>query len=445
MPDWRDVVRIFDPQHSLAPHETDDLYAERPDAPHERVLESLNAATRDSPAKILFCGTRRGGKSTELARVHRLCQDDYFVVPLDVRDHTSPSHVSALEVLTLMGLSAASAACLDAATAKPPLKQLLTGFQKAIKSADSQKVLGEIDVVKWVKAIAATGALLVAGPEGLAAAKVAEPIVGPLAGGTKIGLPFTGSFRTGGVGAPEARTVLAAVDAILDHIAGASGKPVLLIVDSLDRITQRAPQSSFFEQNAIVAAPSAHIVCSGHISLIHSPLSADIRADLTKWVYCVDVPHVDQKARGVAWAETPLGQLVAKRLRRVGLSAADIVSGKALRSLIENSGGGVGDLVRFVREAASIAHAAKANRLSQATISEAIARVRKEYEFALVGDQPRKLLEVERTGRPDGDDDGFWLLYNNFVVCFVDGQPTFYPHPLLRGYLGRMRDAEASG
>ena len=445
-PDWPQVVRIFDPQHALRPDEIDELYAERPDAPHERVMEGLAAATPDSPVKILFCGTRRGGKSTELARVHRLCEEDFFVVRLDLRDHVSPSHVSPLEVLTLMGLSAASAACLRSETATDSLKRLLQRFQKAIASADSQKVLGKIDVIKWIRALAAVGAGLIGGREGLAAAKaVAEPIIGPLVQGTEIGLPFAGGFKTGGLGAPEARTVFAAVNDILEHVVKRSGKPVLFIVDSLDRITQRTPQDAFFEQCALLAAPSAHIVCSGHISLIHSPMSADVRADFTRWVYCVDVPHDPPKGRGASWRKTALGELMEKRFSHLRTSVSDVISNAGLKVLVESAGGVMGDFVRFVREAASIANAQSARRLTKAIVTEAVSRVRKEYEFALVGEQPKKLLAVERTGRPGGDDDGFWLLYNNFVVCFIDGHPTFYPHRLLRPYLDKVRKAEPEG
>ena len=63
---WRPKLRAVDPRRMVQLEEIHDLYVERGDAPYRSVVRDLLLAERPAEVKVLLCGARGSGKTTEL-------------------------------------------------------------------------------------------------------------------------------------------------------------------------------------------------------------------------------------------------------------------------------------------------------------------------------------------------------------------------------------------
>ena len=80
---WDPILEALDPWRELAPTELDACYVPRPDdVPSDRLAWLLRAPDK-ARGKLLVCGARGAGKSTELTRLISLVHQKYVVVKLD--------------------------------------------------------------------------------------------------------------------------------------------------------------------------------------------------------------------------------------------------------------------------------------------------------------------------------------------------------------------------
>jgi len=80
----------------------DAYYVERDDSP---IVELKNRILMDdSPSKFLFTGLRASGKTTELRRLMFMLQDNYFVVYFSVLDVLDLTDIEYVDLLLCMGL-----------------------------------------------------------------------------------------------------------------------------------------------------------------------------------------------------------------------------------------------------------------------------------------------------------------------------------------------------
>jgi hypothetical protein len=78
-----EVLNLFDLRSPLGMDQLDAYYVARPHAPLEPMKTYLKFTNQ--PAKVLFCGHRGSGKSTELTRMAKDLEDEFFVVRFSAR------------------------------------------------------------------------------------------------------------------------------------------------------------------------------------------------------------------------------------------------------------------------------------------------------------------------------------------------------------------------
>ena len=81
---WKPKLRVLDPWRELGLHEIEELYAERQRAPSADLARILSVVTEPQSVKVILCGARGSGKSTELVRLARELEEDYCVVQTDL-------------------------------------------------------------------------------------------------------------------------------------------------------------------------------------------------------------------------------------------------------------------------------------------------------------------------------------------------------------------------
>ena len=82
-PTLPEIMNLFDPRYPLAMDQLDSYYVARPHAPLEPMKTYLKVTNQ--PAKVLFCGHRGSGKSTELMRLAKDLENEFFVVRFSAR------------------------------------------------------------------------------------------------------------------------------------------------------------------------------------------------------------------------------------------------------------------------------------------------------------------------------------------------------------------------
>ena len=82
-----ETLNLFDPRGPLHVDELEAYYVARPHAPLEQMKTYLRVINQ--PAKVLFSGHRGSGKSTELVRLAKDLENEFFVVQFSARSRTT--------------------------------------------------------------------------------------------------------------------------------------------------------------------------------------------------------------------------------------------------------------------------------------------------------------------------------------------------------------------
>jgi hypothetical protein len=106
--DLEKALNLFDPRRPLQMDELDAYYVARPHAPLEPMKTYLRLTQQ--PVKVLFSGHRGSGKSTELMRLAKDLQNEFFVVPFSARS-LNLADLSYVDVMSMLGLGWLSSRC----------------------------------------------------------------------------------------------------------------------------------------------------------------------------------------------------------------------------------------------------------------------------------------------------------------------------------------------
>ena len=81
---WKRLSRVFDPYYAIPVEDVSALYAPRHKSPSERLSQRIQSDERPDELKVLLCGARGSGKSTELARLAELLFLDWAPLRIDL-------------------------------------------------------------------------------------------------------------------------------------------------------------------------------------------------------------------------------------------------------------------------------------------------------------------------------------------------------------------------
>lgn len=437
---WKPVIAALDPWKNLTVELVDGLYVERPDAPH--LLLSTELWTADDPArfKVLLCGARGSGKTTEMARLARSVGHDFFVVETDLNGGL-PEQTGTLAIVLLLGAAALKA--LEAvhpsatdATALVPVAQHAEALDAALRPfGDRIPAIGRIvarvgSVVRFFSAEA--GKELKSWGEGLSeageAARVlrAELSQGPLGG------------RIGKAQAQDAQKVVEAVNGILRDLATAAGRPVLLLADGLDRRPTFGDVQHALANAELLRDLRAALILSGPIQLRHDPRFQGLPGDF-RLQPLYNIPVVDPGGQVDADGIDLLARLYEKRRGVAGLPE-DLVPRPLVERAAHMSAGIVRGFLHLLESAAK--HAVRTGR--RALEADDIAAAEREERLLMQGYLNEGRIRILRRILDDRilptDAEADTLLFGNYVACYPNGDVWFRPHELLVDYVARQTD-----
>lgn len=389
--DLQEAYRTCDPSLPLMPDHPS--YVSRPDSS----LEPLERTIRFSkhPIKVLVSGQRGVGKTTELSALAKHFSEQFLVVWVNASEYLDLADASAEDVL----LAVASAIYLTARDAGLPIQpEIVEEFQG------------------WLTAQSQYFATYSAGTS------TPDQLFVTLALEMRLSTAVRKGIRTDI--APRITELIEWVNVLIMSAQVASrGKPILLIVDDLDKVSLDASFRLFVESWPVISAPIAHIVYVFPIPLFFGPNIALIRSSVDAMAM---IPNVAPLRFDGSPHYLGLAYLREVLLKRV---TSPLISDEAIELIIRASGGNLRELLILIRDASLKAGLAGRTSIAAEDAQRAAAQLRREFQRMLRPQDISVLQEVHRTKRLIGE--SIYLLMSNVVLEYQNDEIWYDVHPAL--------------
>ena len=412
--------------------------ADRALSPARKIVEILSTPFA-SDARILVTGTIGTGKTTELLRVAEARADHEFVVFLDLARHFDRlgrieglQHVNQWEVCFLVGLALyrTTEEKLGLSFPREILKDLesaWTGLARASGTAPP----ANLDLGKLAKAIVTAGAAIIGGP----GATLGAGLVGNAAEALRAtwNLPMGASSTRIPDDDERVKTMLNTVNRVIADVQ-TRHRPVLLVIDGLDRIRDIERARELFVESDVLARLACRVVICGPFALRHHPTASAVPR--FQFQPLVNEPVLDQHDPTRPGPGVPFFTELFQR-RTEDLGGAPLIAQPLLDHLAFYSGGRSRDFVKMIRLIAQEAWQADVDAATAEIVESVIDQERRLLETGL----HRGHIDVLEAVMRDPDhrlpkDDLVWeLLTLSRLLPYPDHSEWFYPHPLLTRHL----------
>jgi hypothetical protein len=427
---WQEIFQRFDP---MAPPQRAEWRVDRKLGPTRRINSRLNRPF-DTP-RCLLAGTIGTGKTTELLRLAEQRAERDFAVVFDldrhfrdvVGDAKALERVESWEICSVIALAAIRAA------------------QEGLGEAWKGDSVPGLDAA-W-RALSPPPAP--GGPAKLSVGELAGTLMlwasAAIDGGTTATtLTWLGQSAkalkwdrligvgSGGYSDQDARvqSLLDAVNQVLAEVHRTSGKPVLIVLDGLDRIRDVTRAGKLLVESELLAELKARLVVTAPFALRHHAALSEVRGFVPFILFNEPVVNGHRPSEH--------GECIdffrdLFRQRTQDLNGEELLSVDLLDRLAYYSGGRARDFVKFVRELAGIAWDRDIRRTTRELIDEVLDSQRRLLESGVYKEHLAVLERVAanphaRLERNPLVDE---LLTTGRLLPYPNDSEWYYPHPLL--------------
>lgn len=434
-PIWQRVHERFDPQQ---PAQDAAQRVDREESPARVICEDL-----DLPfgiPRMLLTGTVGTGKTTELFRIadERRKKELVIFLQLDrhfqetVGDPAALETVSPWEVCFLAGLSILRAAeAIGFQLPESHLRDLGQAWQAAARAAGAEDVPAQVDVAKIAKQIVVLASTAVGGPVG-----VGLQVLGAVADAGRWSLTFGRKEKKLHDSDQRARTVLQCVN-VLIGLVQQHARPVLLVIDGLDRVKDVTRARDLFVDSQMIAGLDCRLVVCGPFALRHSQYAAAVPAGFKLVVPLVNLPVLDHEDPANPAKLGPgvdfFRALFLRRVSDLGSRAPQLVPPHLLDRLAYYSGGRARSFVTMVRRLSELAYTADAAAADEAMVDRVLRERRLQQETGLHRGHLRVLQAIADDPQHALVEDSLVeeLLVTGSLLPFPNQSEWYYPNPLL--------------
>lgn len=433
---WRPILRALDPHRELGLGEIEALYAERPAAPYKELATDFTIAEQPSALKVILCGARGSGKSTELTRLAHEISAEFCVVHTDLAAGL-PDQASTLAVVTLLGVASLHAIKswqgsddvvdhsairtgdrLQAALGKfgqavPKVSQLLDGISGIVTVFDPATAAALATTSMGLKA---TDAAMNAGAE-LRHALARGPLEGRLKPEQR----------------DDAKAIVDAVNEILTELEQLAGRPPLLLADGLDKRTGIDEVALALGEEYLLRELQAPMVLTGPVNLRHDPRFRAVPGNF-RLALLYNTPVCERtKDGGVGTSELGIGMFrdLYQRRQSAANIPPDLIASDLLDRAALMSSGIVREFLTILTAACKYALREHRRDVAAEDLDAAIKARRLEMEGYLNEQHITILRRVLDKGVVPAGEEADTLLFENFVACYSNGHIWFRPHELI--------------
>ena len=394
-----------------------------------------------SHQKFILAGGIGSGKSTELRAVLQDLHQDKDVLFLDLVEHyqsavRDPYALERVEAVELIGLVGLAILRMGRETFGVQWGEHETRFSASLNALARQDKPAEgptLDIPKLANAVGLIVGTALASPslEALSPSAAALGVSVLKAGmetwGWRVGL-FDRAARVDQD--PSVRALSNATNALLDHLRAVRRRPLVIIVDGLDRVREDEIFRALLVSSRLLVELRADLVVTFDLGLVERHRAA-LRAWTTRDFTFVPVAHRDAPLKLYPRGVDFLAHVAQHRLTKLG--HAELIHREQLKQLGYYSAGSVRDFVTMVRNVAVEAMINKAPTATDALIADVLDQHRREQEAglnrahiacleAVLGDPNRRL--------PEGDV-AAELVNRQLLLAYPNESTWYLPHTAL--------------
>jgi hypothetical protein len=440
--EWRKIVGIFDPMIRLTADQVRLLYAPRPDSASDEVIECLDLAEDPNRVRILLAGARGAGKTTELLRLHqKYSEGAHAFVPIYLDIATNlPADATTRRWLPLLAL--ALRAARSTWSPPPTTADLLVRALERVKPNNDLAMRAKAALGASLRFVAGTSWKAITTTAAVAAEANTPGSGAVVATAGQTAEHALRAFLAEGkpVDDDGLRELIAAMQEDLGAIQKAAERPVLVLLDGLDkRSTVDEVVTALDEAELLFDLPAA-LVVSGPMQLSLDPrFAAHLLPGGFRCVVHHNLPVVHRDGARKDLGVNVLLDLFHRRWRYLRLNDPPVIPDELVGEIAQWSSGIVREFLALIDQTV---RRARRNNRAVATADDVAAAVRErrmDYDRTIPTDLWDQLAEVLRHAeRPKADLDE--LLFTNRVACYPNDGTWYRPNELLVPYLKQRSD-----
>ncbi|MCG9885366.1 MAG: KAP family NTPase [Cyanobacteria bacterium] len=384
-------------------------------------LDELQQLVEDSTAsdnQFIFAGHQGCGKSTTLAEFARLMEDHYLTVFFSIADLTETYSINHISILFAMAV------------------QLMAKAESEKISIDPSKIKAFHD---WFKKRTRIEEISVTGE-----AEVGFNLLGLIKSKLKTDAKMREEIKT--EFAQDLRNLLDTINNIATAIRLACGKPILTIIDDLDKLRLSQINEIFYENLKALLEPNFTVIYTIPIATIRDTrLKSHIETETNTRVQVMPVLKLyakgDSHRSEALPVEKPFNTLLKILHRRI---PPELFADGIAQEIVRYSGGVNRELIRIAKECCRLMRVELRSRqrrgedISQAQIDGdilqgALDSLRNEMSITL-GKLDREILEETYLNyQPDDpkQEEFLNLLHSLYVIEYRNRESWYDVHPLL--------------
>jgi energy-coupling factor transporter ATP-binding protein EcfA2 len=385
-----------------------------------RLNQEINASVKN--AKFVFAGHRGCGKSTLLKRLALEMQTKHFVVFFSIAELIEMSGVTHVNILYAIALTLLSQATKQQIPVAEDIKETLLGWNTTThKQASSQTTKGEASL--GVEILKTTAKL-------------------------QREKSFRDELET--TFAKKISDLVGKIDRLAAAIETTTKKPVLVIIDDLDKLDLGLVESIYRNNIKSLFSPGFRIVFTIPVSAVQEPqmMGALNSEGIVR-------PHLFPVAKFFHKSDrhNPQAEAIDKTLntflnvlhKRI---PEELIEPQTARQMVFKSGGVVRELVRIARECCTecmvqleIEPDRPTIKIDQEILAIALRNLRNDFTRQIGSNLYDLLVQVYKTAdAPDASDEGFVKLLHGLMVLEYENAELWYDvHPIVLELLQRRQ------
>ncbi len=380
------------------------------------------------PLRLLFASHPGSGKSTELNRLIRAGQQDFWFLKFSVHQELDTATLTPVDLILVMMEKLYSVG----------REEKLIRDQRVIEPVRGwlSQIVRETRVMRKEEIELGAGV----GLDGLLA-----QVVGMLA---RLRSAFSLSFESAETIhqkiMPRIAELRSYCNQVLDEITTHLERRLVIVVEDTDKLDVPVANELFVKHTGLLADLQTSIIYTVPLFLIHSPDRKRLESYFETLTLPMIKTHTPQGERfGMGWQV--LHQIVARRL-----DVDKLIEPDALDMAIEKTGGVLRDLLWALHRASRTARYAEADRISVEAMHHSLDQLKQRYVNSIYGKEQvttealyGKMKEVAQShsGNVPMDAPLQQLLYSQAVIEY-NGRGWYDLHPLVREALSEMGELD---
>ena len=424
---WIRLHNAFDPEEVLVGARGDSFYCEREHNPFRHITKDFRRAVQPRRRPIaFFTGHRGSGKSSLLLRLLQHFANDYFVVYFDIEHNIDSQKANQIDLLYLLGAALFRVAEQEKIGPDPKnMEELGRSVSSITRQEKNTRKDEKGNYVEVARGLLGFGASML----GLGfAEKLTDAALKPFSLSSGVSEETARKREI----EPQVQEILNNINLIIGDVETKAGKPILMIVDGLDKIQRPEQAKLIFIDSAALRAPLCRIIYTVPMLIYTSLAFGQAEEDCKSYV----LPNVKlyEKSSGKRRYEPgykTMHEVITKRLASLGLKAEDVFEPDVLDLLILKSGGIMRWLISLVNDSCTEAELRDLDKIDQDAAQQAIATRTVQLAGRLNAEMKAELQKVYAGKIPSGSPLSSELLHGLLIVAYRNGEAWYDVHPLL--------------